>query len=124
MSDTHAASSLGIKQVSASDGQSVCELVVTERHLNTQGAGHGGVLFTLADAAMAIAANSGSAIAVASQASINYLAPAALGDHLTATAVHAGGTGKSRVFDVKIENQSATAIAMFRGTTIQVGQRT
>lgn len=120
MSDNHAAASLGIEQLEASDGFAVCEMTVTDRHLNRQGAGHGGVLFTLADSAMAIAANAGLVTAVASQASISYLAAAALGDHLRAVASHAGGTGKSRIFDVTVNNQDGKLLALFRGTTVTI----
>ncbi len=123
MSATHAAQDLGIETLESGDGHCKCELTVAQRHLNRQGAGHGGILFTLADSAMAIAANSGSAIAVASQASINYLAAAKLGDRLVATASHGGGLGKSRIFDVTVVNQDGELLALFRGTTITIGQK-
>lgn len=123
MTATHAAQHLGIKTLESGDGHCICELTVQERHLNRQGAGHGGILFTLADSAMAIASNSGAVTAVASQASINYLAAAKLGDRLVATASHAGGLGKSRIFDVTVTNGDGGVLAIFRGTTITIAQK-
>ena len=120
MNENHTAASLGIKEIEASDGFAVCEMLVTEQHLNRLGVGHGGVLFTLADSAMAIASNAGPGTAVASQASISYLAAAALGDQLVAVASHVGGTGKSRIFDATVKNQDGKLLALFRGTTVTI----
>lgn len=123
MSDTHAAEDLGITEKDAGDGHAVCELVIKERHLNRQGACHGGILFMLADSAMALASNTGPATAVASQASVNFTAGARLGDRLVARAKHAGGAGKSRIFDVEITNYEGEKVALFRGTTITIAQK-
>ena len=50
------AKDLGMELVSAQDGQSRLELEVQPRHLNGWGAVHGGVIMTVLDVAMAIAA--------------------------------------------------------------------
>ena len=50
------AKDLGVELVSAQDGQSRLELEVQPRHLNGWGAVHGGVIMTVLDVAMAIAA--------------------------------------------------------------------
>jgi|Laugresubdmm15sn_1035100.scaffolds.fasta_scaffold63889_2 uncharacterized protein (TIGR00369 family) len=47
---------LGVKLHRMSDGEGEISLAVEEKHLNTWGSVHGGVLLSLADAAMAIAA--------------------------------------------------------------------
>lgn len=120
MSNEHAATSIGIENLAGSDGFAQCSISIESRHLNTQGAGHGGIIFTLADSAMAIAANSGHRVAVASQASISFVAAASPGDRLMATANQVGGTGKSRIFDVVVKDQNDQLIALFRGTTISI----
>jgi acyl-CoA thioesterase len=48
---------LGITIGSLGDGQVTCRLTITDEHLNQGLIGHGGVLFTLADTALGLAAN-------------------------------------------------------------------
>ncbi len=52
---------LGIQIVKMSDGIGEIELVIEEKHTNSWSVAHGGVLLTLVDAAMAIAARSADA---------------------------------------------------------------
>ena len=113
-----AASDLGIVVQVEEDGVAQCELTVEPRHLNRQGACHGGVIFTLADTAMALASNGGAKVAVASHASINYLQASKRGDVLVAKARLLGGPGKSRLFDVQVKKAGDQVVAEFRGTTI------
>jgi acyl-CoA thioesterase len=117
----HAAADLGIEILVELDGSAKCQLIVESRHLNRQGACHGGIIFTLADTAMALASNGGSRVAVASHASINYLLGSESGDILIASARFVGGSGKSRLFDVQVEKHGGPVVAEFRGTTITIG---
>jgi uncharacterized protein (TIGR00369 family) len=52
---------LGVQIVKMSDGIGEIELVIEEKHTNSWSVAHGGVLLTLVDAAMAIAARSADA---------------------------------------------------------------
>ena len=116
----HAAADLGIKVLLEQDGSAECQLIVESRHLNRQGACHGGIIFALADTAMALASNGGDKVAVASHASINYLVGSKVGDNLVAVARLVGGSGKSRLFDVKVQESGGAVVAEFRGTTITI----
>ncbi len=49
---------LGFELISRGDGQSVLRLTLTDAHMNSWAVAHGGVLMTLLDVAMAIAARS------------------------------------------------------------------
>lgn len=49
---------LGITLVSSSPGTATLQLGITEKHLNSHGTVHGGVIYSLADAAFAVASNS------------------------------------------------------------------
>ena len=51
------AKSIGIEIIEANIDRSVCKLVLNETHLNGLGLVNGGVLFTLGDLALAVAAN-------------------------------------------------------------------
>jgi acyl-CoA thioesterase len=57
------------------DGYAKVHCAVTEMHLNARGVVMGGVLFTLADFAFAVAANCGSQEVVSLQDQISYLSP-------------------------------------------------
>ena len=77
----------GVEIVSVGDGEVVCSLALDERHRNARGVAMGGVLFTLADFAAAVAANSDTLEElqwVSLDSSIHFLAPAT-GDSLKAT---------------------------------------
>jgi acyl-CoA thioesterase len=76
---------------------------------------HGGYMFTLADSAFAFACNSYNQRTVAQSCHITFLAPAFLGDILTATAKEQSRTGRSGVYDVVVTNQKSDKIALFRG---------
>ena len=66
------ARSIGIRMIAVGRGTARCELELSERHLNAAGTVHGGVIFSLADAAFAAASNSHGTLAVAIEASISY----------------------------------------------------
>ncbi|WP_090521860.1 hydroxyphenylacetyl-CoA thioesterase PaaI [Paracoccus isoporae] len=96
-------------------GAARLRMEVTRTMTNGHDNGHGGYIFTLADSAFAFACNSYNAVTVGQQASITYLAPARLGDHLTADAREVSRAGRSGVYDVEVTNQHGTRIALFRG---------
>ena len=96
-------------------GQATLSMTVTEAMTNGHGNGHGGYIFTLADSAFAFACNTYNAITVGQAASVNYTAPASLGDRLTATAREVSRAGRSGVYDVEVTNQNGRSVAHFRG---------
>lgn len=69
----------GIAIETVSSHEATCRLALDERHLNARGAAMGGVLFTLADFAAAVAANSDTPDDlhwVSLDSNIHFLAPA------------------------------------------------
>ncbi|MEH6470289.1 MAG: hydroxyphenylacetyl-CoA thioesterase PaaI [Halopseudomonas sp.] len=81
---------------------------------------HGGMIFTLADTAFAFACNSENYNTVAAGCSIDYINPGHRGDQLTATATKAHQRGRTGIYDVLVENQQGTLIAMFRGRSHRI----
>lgn len=67
--------------------------------LNGHAICHGGFIFTLADSAFAFACNSANIATVANGCSIEFLAPAQLGDVLTAAARERAQVGRGGVCD-------------------------
>ncbi len=112
---------LGMRLIEVDEGQATMTLQVERQHCNGFGMGHGGITFSLADSAFAFACNSRNVRTVAQHNSISYLAPAMLGDTLTATAREVSLTGRSGIYDVTITNQEDKKIAEFRGNSRAIG---
>lgn len=110
-----AVQSMGAEYVSVAPGAAKLRLQITESHTNIHNTCHGGILFTLADSALGLAANSYNQNAVTTTANIDYLAPAKLGDVLLAEAQERRRSPRSGLYDVSITNQDGILIAVFRG---------
>ena len=80
------ARSLGIEVLEVGAGYSKVAVTVDERMLNSHRTAHGGLIFSLADVAFALACNSHGQLAVALNVSIHYVAPVAPGTRLIAEA--------------------------------------
>lgn len=101
-----------------------CSLTLDERHLNARGVAMGGVLFTLADFAAAVAANSdcldGQLQWVSLDGHIHFLSPAS-GPHLTArcSALKSGRT--TALYQTQIESlDDGKPVAIVETTMIKV----
>ncbi|WP_442113533.1 hydroxyphenylacetyl-CoA thioesterase PaaI [Pseudomonas sp. NUPR-001] len=111
---------LGIRLLSVAPGQTTLGMSVREDMIQGHGTCHGGYLFALADSAFAFACNSYNDACVAIGCSIDYVAPAQLGDTLTAYARELSRSGRTGNYDVRIENQRGQLIALFRGKSYKV----
>jgi acyl-CoA thioesterase len=118
--DDEAARGLGMAIVSVGPGTATLTMTVRADMVNSHGTCHGGFIFAVADSTFAYACNSFNHRTVAAGVDINFLAPAHLGDLLTATghARHQGG--RSGVYDIEVTNQSGRLIAVFRGRAARI----
>ena len=112
---------LGVTIVEAGDGHSVVTMTADADTDNGMGICHGGLLFTLADIAMAYASNGGDQRAVATGGSVEFLAAVAVGTALTATCSTPHRTGRSRVHDIEVVDDTGTVCVVFRGRTLARG---
>ena len=80
------ADNVGIELTEVKKGYSRAQLKITDEHLNAGGRTQGGVLFTLADLALAAAANSHGTLAFSLSSNINFLRASTTGDILYAEA--------------------------------------
>ena len=101
-------------------GRAVMRMVVRESMLNGHNICHGGLIFTLADSTFAFACNSRNLATVAAGCSIEFLKPAQRGDMLTCEGVEQTLQGRHGIYDMKVSNQHAEVIAMFRGKSAQI----
>src|SRR5947207_6481098 len=111
---------LGMRLQQIRPGFARLTMRVTENMVNGQKVCHGGLIFSLADSSFGFACNSHNQHALAASCSIDFLAPAALGDELTAEANETAHAGRSRVYDVRVTNQDGNLIALFRGKSVTV----
>jgi acyl-CoA thioesterase len=112
-----AARLLGYEVIAVEPGRAVVAMDVTEAMLNGLDVCHGGIIFTLADAAMAHASNSHGPAAFAVAATIDFLSPGRVGARLTAEAVEQFRRGRTALYDVAVSDDDGTIIARFHGRT-------
>ncbi|HJZ33642.1 MAG TPA: hydroxyphenylacetyl-CoA thioesterase PaaI [Hyphomicrobiaceae bacterium] len=113
--DDRVSQGLGMEIVSVGPGRAELAMMVTERMVNGHGFGHGGIIFTLADSALAFASNAYGRRAVAQHCTITYLAPARLGMRLLAVASERHRGERGGIYDVSVRDAAGTVIAEFRG---------
>lgn len=111
---------MGMEVSSIAPGRATVTMTVREHMLNGHATCHGGLIATLADSAFAFACNSYNEMTVASGFSIDFMAPARLGDVLTATCVEVSKAGRTGVYDTEITNQRSERIAVFRGRSYTI----
>ncbi|MBO8171364.1 MAG: hydroxyphenylacetyl-CoA thioesterase PaaI [Bacillaceae bacterium] len=88
---------------------------VKEHMLNFHGAANGGVIFSLADAAFAVASNSHGQTAVGLNMNITYMAPGFTGDRLTAVATEEKKSNRIGLYRIEILNQKEELVALAEG---------
>lgn len=104
----------GIELLEVSPGKARVKMEVRAMHLNSHGTVHGGAIFTLADAAFALASNSHGIPAAAINASISYMKSARSGT-LFADAVEYSKNPKLATYTVDVTDERGEKIAIFQG---------
>jgi acyl-CoA thioesterase len=91
-------------------------MVVREDHVNFLGGTHGGVVFSVADCAFALASNAYPDDAVAIDTHLAITAPTDVGDTLTATAVEQTRGRSLATYRVDVVRDDGRTVALFTGT--------
>jgi len=112
------AAAMGMTVAAVDVGTATLEMTVTEDMVNGLGVCHGGLIFTLADTAMAYGSNSGGESAFSTTATIEWLRPARVGDRLAATSTAIARRGRNCVHDVVVTNAAGEVIALVRAQTL------
>jgi len=108
------AKQLDIKLVDVSEGRARVKMEIKDVHLNSVNTVHGGAIFTLADFAFAIAANSHGNIAVALNVNISFLKAVSEGT-LFAEAEEVSINPKIATYNIRVLNEKNELIATFQG---------
>lgn len=107
---------LGIRVLAVAPRQATVAMRVRQEMVNGFGVSHGGIVYSLADSALAFAANTHGRITVAIENSITYPQAVRVGDELTAVAEEEGASNRLGYYRVTVRRQDGTAVGLFRGT--------
>jgi len=113
---------LGIELVAIKEGYSKILLRIRPEMINAIGIAHGGIVFSLADTALALACNGRNKASVTLESAINFIKPVHENDTITAetTEIHNGqSTG---LYQITITNQAGSKVAVFKGTCFRTGK--
>lgn len=102
----------GIEIVDAAEGRARTQVRIEPRHLNAGGSVQGGVLFTLADLAFAVATNSHGTLTVTTAANITFLRGASAGI-ITAEAREIVDHRRLPFCEVRITDEQDRLLAVF-----------
>jgi len=110
---------LGIEPIIIEEGYCKLKMTVRDEMLNGFAIAHGGISYSLADSALAFAANSYGIMGVTLDSYTSYPSSAKSGDILYAEAKKISLTKRTAFFDVVVKNQDEKDILYFRGTVFR-----
>ena len=115
---------LGITFRSGGPGRAEVAMTIDARHLNFNGGGHGGAVFSLADSAFGLASNSHGPVASGIAAHITYQAAVRAADTLVARATEVQRSRRIGVYRIDVVREDGggeTAVSTFTGTVYVKG---
>jgi len=112
--------SLGFDGEVTAPGQARMRVQLRPEHLNNWGSAHGGLLFTLADSAFALASNSHGPLAVSLSAHMEYFKRTRVGDTIEAVAREVSLTRRTGVYQIEVTS-AGELIGLFTGTVYRKG---
>ncbi|MGD0327341.1 MAG: hotdog fold thioesterase [Halobacteriota archaeon] len=117
------ASFLGIQITKIERSYAQANLKVAERMLNFNGFAHGGLVFSLADAAFAAACNSFDQTAVASSFHIAYRRPVQVNTRLVAEAVEESSGKSTALYKIVVKTDDQRIVAICEGLAYKLPSR-
>jgi acyl-CoA thioesterase len=120
-----ASAMLGMQVVATGPGTARVSMLVHSGMVNGHDLCHGGLIASLADSTFALACNSHGTVTVAAGFTIDFVAPARLGQVLYADAREVSLRGRSGVYDVTVradDPEAGEVVAVFRGRSRSLGR--
>lgn len=106
---------LGIEVIKVSEGFCKLKVIVRKEMTNGFNIAHGGISYSLADSALAFAANSYGTQCLSIETCISHTKKVLSGDSLIAETKEISKNNKLAVYNIKISNQDNIEIAHFKG---------
>lgn len=113
---------LGIERIADGPGMSHLRMTVRDEMLNGFSIAHGGITYSLADSALAFAANSHGTQSVSIETSIAHTKPVKSGDILETEVEELSISRRLGIYQIKIVNQNGDLVALFKGTVYRTGK--
>lgn len=113
---------IGVKIIEAKEGYCKAQLEIKNHHLNAANTIQGGAIFTLADTALAVAANSRGQLALAVNVNISFIKGAKNGT-ITAIATETADPKRIGAYDVMITNEKNELLARFNGLVYRKNEK-
>jgi len=114
---------LGIKVIEISEGKCTLEMTVRDEMTNGFNIAHGGIAYSLADSALAFAANSYGIQSMSIETSISHTKKVKSGDVLKAITKEVNKSKKTAIYYITITNQENMEIAYFKGTVYRTDRK-
>lgn len=97
------AQKLNIELIDWGKGYAKTALTIMEDMLNFHDAAHGGLIFSLADYAFAVASNSHGQVAVGISTNMSYVSAGKLGERLICTATEINNNGRLAIYEMEVK---------------------
>lgn len=111
----------GVELLEVKEGYSKAKMAITAEHLNAGQRTQGGAIFTLADLALAAAANSHGTLAFSLSSNITFLRSSGPGDTLFAEARERYIGRTTGYYQIDVTNQNGDLIATFESSVFRKG---
>ena len=112
---------LGIEIEQISEGTCSLSMTIKKDMLNGFGIAHGGITYSLADSALAFAANTHGKQSVSIDTSINHTEALREGDKIVAVASEESLKNKFGFYKIEIKRED-TVVALFKGTVYRTNK--
>ena len=109
---------LGIVVEEVSNGSCTLSMTIRKEMTNGFGIAHGGISYSLADSALAFAANSHGRQSVSIDTSVNHIEALKEGDRITAIATENALKNKFGFYTIEIKREDKI-VALFKGTVFR-----
>ncbi len=113
---------MGIKILTIEPGHVVLQMKVRREMLNGFRTCHGGILFAMADTALAFASNSHGRLCVLAEANISYPESVYEGETLRAEVTELSVKNRIAIYNVNITKNDNIKVALFRGTVYRTNK--
>ncbi|NML20190.1 hydroxyphenylacetyl-CoA thioesterase PaaI [Pseudoflavitalea sp. G-6-1-2] len=114
---------LGINILEVHEGSCKIQMTLRPEMVNGFGIIHGGVVFSLADSALAFACNNRNNLSVALDTNITFTKASNPGDVITAEAKEIHNGRSTGLYLITITNQKGEQVGLFKGTCFRTGKR-
>ena len=114
---------LGVELVTLRPRACTLRMRVRDEMVNGFGVSHGGIVYSLADSALAFASNTNGNITVSVDNSISYPAPVQVGDDLLAVAEEESAGARMGFYRVTVARQDGTVVGLLHATVYRTPQK-